>query len=462
MGTHPIFESDFDCLTDFAQSGRLSKMGSHVAPYMPANYQCAQPTIPSTQPTLPSNPSGELDDYYEEIFKRTLYVGNLHKSTSEFVLRELFKVIGNVTDVKMITHEGQPDQAPYCFVTYDSHEHAMTALSAMNGREIHKMPLKVNWATRPDGIRKDTSRDFHIFVGDLSQEITTNELKKHFEVFGDISEARVVRDSQTNRSKGYGFIAFVNKAAAARAIEEMNHKRIGGREVRTNWATSKRAPPQAPCDPEAVARAASEYNTTVYVGGIRETDDKGYNDKLLRDNFTQFGSIEEIRLFDNKGYGFIKFQTHVAATSAICEMHGKSVPSSYGNVQLKCRWGKDDHKNDNYAGSSGSSGLKEVQTGQPLLQSPVGVPMWNPNHPSSHIRPNMSTYVQPTPYQGAIPSIPYHQASPYMGNACVVPAAWGGAGNSGQSVPYYYPATTTMAAMPTQSWPNVAEPKKEN
>ena len=33
------------------------------------------------------------------------YVGNLHKSTSEFVLRELFKVIGNVTDVKMITHE---------------------------------------------------------------------------------------------------------------------------------------------------------------------------------------------------------------------------------------------------------------------------------------------------------------------------------------------------------------------
>ena len=34
----------------------------------------------------------------------------------------------------------------------------MTALTAMNGRQIHKMPLKVNWATRPDGIRKDTSR----------------------------------------------------------------------------------------------------------------------------------------------------------------------------------------------------------------------------------------------------------------------------------------------------------------
>ena len=38
--------------------------------------------------------------------------------------------------------------------------------------------------------------DHHIFVGDLSQEITTNELKKNFEQFGEISEARVVRDSQ--------------------------------------------------------------------------------------------------------------------------------------------------------------------------------------------------------------------------------------------------------------------------
>ena len=40
------------------------------------------------------------------------------------------------------------------------------------------------------------SEDHHIFVGDLSPDVTTNELKKHFERFGDISEARVVRDAQ--------------------------------------------------------------------------------------------------------------------------------------------------------------------------------------------------------------------------------------------------------------------------
>ena len=97
----------------------------------------------------------------------------MSKSTSEYVIKEIFSVIGNVTDVKMITHEvsdciirntrhkmiiqGQPDSPPYCFVTFDEHENALQALKAFNGRNIHAKPIKVNWATRPDGIRKDTS-----------------------------------------------------------------------------------------------------------------------------------------------------------------------------------------------------------------------------------------------------------------------------------------------------------------
>ena len=53
--------------------------------------------------------------------------------------------------------KGQPDSPPYCFVTFDEHENALQALKAFNGRNIHAKPIKVNWATRPDGIRKDTS-----------------------------------------------------------------------------------------------------------------------------------------------------------------------------------------------------------------------------------------------------------------------------------------------------------------
>ena len=95
------------------------------------------------------------------------------------MIKEIFSVIGNVTDVKMITHEvsiytqsarikiiikGQPDSPPYCFVTFDEHENALQALKAFNGRNIHAKPIKVNWATRPDGIRKDTSSKINFEV----------------------------------------------------------------------------------------------------------------------------------------------------------------------------------------------------------------------------------------------------------------------------------------------------------
>jgi nucleolysin TIA-1/TIAR len=84
------------------------------------------------------------------------YVGNLHKNASENVLQALFAVIGNVVDIKMI-NDAALSTSHYCFITYETHLGAQRALAAMNGRDVYKMPLKVNWATRPDGIKKDTS-----------------------------------------------------------------------------------------------------------------------------------------------------------------------------------------------------------------------------------------------------------------------------------------------------------------
>jgi len=69
----------------------------------------------------------------------------------------------------------------------------------------------------------------------------------------------------------------------------MNKATIGGRDIRTNWATSKRVPQTTVSDPKAVAKASSEYNTTVYVGGI----EKGrVNDASLREQFSRFGPID--------------------------------------------------------------------------------------------------------------------------------------------------------------------------
>ena len=53
------------------------------------------------------------------------------------------------------------------------------------------------------------------------------------------SDCRVVRDPQTLKSKGYGFVSFTKKVEAENAIALMNGQWLGSRSIRTNWATRK-------------------------------------------------------------------------------------------------------------------------------------------------------------------------------------------------------------------------------
>lgn len=98
----------------------------------------------------------------------------------------------------------------------------------MNKRQCFGRELKVNWATSGANAPKmDTSKHYHIFVGDLSSDLDTPQLKDAFVPFGEISDCRVVRDPQTLKSKGYGFVSFVKKADAENAIQTMNGQWLG-------------------------------------------------------------------------------------------------------------------------------------------------------------------------------------------------------------------------------------------
>ena len=67
--------------------------------------------------------------------------------------------------------------------------------------------VRVNWAFQKDQ-REDTTAHFHIFVGDLSSEVTDRMLLDTFQSCGGCSDARVMWDHSTGRSKGYGFVSF--------------------------------------------------------------------------------------------------------------------------------------------------------------------------------------------------------------------------------------------------------------
>ncbi|MCB9785241.1 MAG: RNA-binding protein [Deltaproteobacteria bacterium] len=79
-----------------------------------------------------------------------------------------------------------------------------------------------------------------LFCGGLSWNTTDDSLREAFEAFGEVTEAKVVLDRETGRSRGFGFVTFTDAAAADEAIAKMDGQSLDGRSIRVNEAEDKR------------------------------------------------------------------------------------------------------------------------------------------------------------------------------------------------------------------------------
>ena len=70
-----------------------------------------------------------------------------------------------------------------------------------------------------------------VYVGNLPFSVGFAELKELFSSCGEVTEASVIANKYTGRSKGFGFVTFANKEDAQKAIAEMNDKDVQGRKI---------------------------------------------------------------------------------------------------------------------------------------------------------------------------------------------------------------------------------------
>ncbi|KAI5306909.1 hypothetical protein KEM56_006470 [Ascosphaera pollenicola] len=314
--------------------------------------------------------------------KRALYVGGLDQRVTDDVLRQIFETTGHVLSVKIIpdkNHRG----LNYGFVEYDDPGAAERAMHNLNGRRVHQSEIRVNWAYQSSSPNKeDTTSHFHIFVGDLSNDVNDDVLLQAFSAFGTLSEARVMWDMKTGRSRGYGFVAFREKADAEKALSSMDGEWLGSRAIRCNWANQKGQPSMAqqhamdvnnmgagmaPGMPpfgghhhfpihglqsyDMVVAQTPQWQTTCYVGNLTPYTTQ----QDLVPLFQNFGYVVETRLQSDRGFAFIKMDTHENAALAICQLNAYNV----NGRPLKCSWGKDRpptmQYNDNYSAQQASA-----------------------------------------------------------------------------------------------------------
>jgi RNA recognition motif-containing protein len=172
--------------------------------------------------------------------------------------------------------------------------------------------------------------NFQVYVGHLHPDVSDKQLYDYFtDCSPHVTNARVIRDS-VGRSRGYGFVQFVEDEHAYKAVTAL---------------TSRVRPIKPLCGAtpfvrETYQRTRAEIDRgvdhingrTIFVGNINIT----VGEEALRREFSKFGVIRTVRIVPNKGFGFVSFMEHVAALAALSEMQNVEL----FHQRVYCSWGR--------------------------------------------------------------------------------------------------------------------------
>lgn len=270
-----------------------------------------------------------------------IFIKNLDKAIDHKALHDTFSAFGNILSCKVATDTSGQSKG-YGFVQFDNEESAQKAIEKLNGMLLNDKQVFVGPFLRKQERDSFTanSKFNNVFVKNLSESTTDEDLKKIFGEFGIITSAVVMRDAE-GKSKCFGFVNFENTDDAARAVEELNGKKFDEKE----WYVGK-AQKKSERENELKLKFEQTVKETVdkYQGVnlyVKNLDDSIGDDKL-RELFSPFGTITSCKVMRDpngvsRGSGFVAFSSPEEANRALMEMNGKMVISKPLYVALAQR-----------------------------------------------------------------------------------------------------------------------------
>ena len=81
----------------------------------------------------------------------------------------------------------------------------------------------------------------NIYVGNLSYNLNEEELAELFSQYGEVISVKIVKDQETGRAKGFGFVEMADETEGAEAIEKLDGTDVRGRSMKVNPAKPKPA-----------------------------------------------------------------------------------------------------------------------------------------------------------------------------------------------------------------------------
>ncbi|KAG1666266.1 Heterogeneous nuclear ribonucleoprotein 27C [Nymphon striatum] len=191
-----------------------------------------------------------------------------------------------------------------------------------------------------------------LFVGGLSWETSKESLSNYFGVFGEVVDCVVMRNNETNKSRGFGFVTFKDPSR----VDEVLLKE-------THTLDNRTIDPKA-CNPRSMQQKKKGNNFKVFLGGLPNN----VTESDLQSFYSNYGNVTEVVImYDQekkkcRGFGFLSFDSEEAVKRACADhfvhIKGKQVPLQ--NQQVECKLAQ---SRVGGTGSTGSGGTMNGTTG---------------------------------------------------------------------------------------------------
>ncbi|XP_042496164.1 polyadenylate-binding protein 2-like [Macadamia integrifolia] len=270
-----------------------------------------------------------------------IFIKNLDKAIDNKALQDTFSVFGNILSCKIATDPSGQSKG-YGFVQYDSEESAQNAIDKLNGMLMNDKQVYVGpFLRKQERESALTKTKFNnVYVKNLSETTTEEDLKNLFGEYGPITSVVVMRDAD-GKSKCFGFVNFENTDDAAEAVDGLNGKKFDEKEWYVGKAQKKSEREQELKGrfDQSVKEAVDKYQgVNLYVKNL----DDSIGDEKLKEMFSEFGTITSCKVMRDpngisRGSGFVAFSTPEEASRALAEMNGKMLVSKPLYVALAQR-----------------------------------------------------------------------------------------------------------------------------
>ncbi|XP_018570776.1 heterogeneous nuclear ribonucleoprotein 27C isoform X5 [Anoplophora glabripennis] len=216
-----------------------------------------------------------------------------------------------------------------------------------------------------------------LFVGGLSWETTQDNLQRYFSRYGEVIDCVVMKNAESGRSRGFGFVTFADPSNVNVVLQNGPHT-LDGRTIDPK-----------PCNPRTLQKPKKGGGyPKVFLGGlpsnVTETD--------LRSFFTRFGKVMEVVIMydqekkKSRGFGFLSFEDDEAVERCVSEhfvnLNGKQ-------VEIKKAEPRDGSGGNKMGGADPSSAWGPPQAPMGMMQGPNGQMGGPPMNLGAPMGPNM-------------------------------------------------------------------------